>query len=100
MNETGGLYSIKDPDLNMCLPPLEWQTYDVDLTSAAFDAEGKLTKPGRITVRLNGILVHDNVELPKATPGHKTKFGPGPGSIFIQGHGNPVYYRNIWLIEK
>jgi len=100
MNETGGLYSIKDPDLNMCLPPLEWQTYDIDLTSAEFDAEGKMTKPGKITVRLNGVVVQDNVDLPKATPGNPVKFGPEPGPIFIQGHGNPVYYRNIWLVKK
>lgn len=100
MNETGGLYSIRHPDLNMCLPPLEWQTYDVDLTSAEFDDAGVLIKPGLITVRLNGVLVHENVELKKSTPGSKTKFGPGPGSIYLQAHGNPIYYRNIWLIEK
>ena len=100
MNETGGLYSIKDPDLNMCLPPLQWQTYDVDLKSALFDQAGKLLQPARITVKLNGVIIHKDVELPKATPGHKVKFGPGPGPIFLQGHGNPVFYRNIWLIKK
>lgn len=100
MNETGGLYSIKAPDLNMCLPPLEWQTYDVDLTSAEFDEAGNMTKPGKITARLNGFLIHDNVDLPKPTPGNKTKFNGEPGPIFIQGHGNPVFYRNIWLVEK
>ena len=26
--------------------------------------------------------------------------GPEPGPIYIQDHGNPIRFRNIWLIEK
>ena len=101
MNETGGLYSIADPSINMCFPPLTWQTYDVDLTNPEFDADGKITKNARMTVKLNGVVVQDNVELPKPTPGSKLKdITPEPGAIYIQHHGNPVYYRNIWLVEK
>jgi hypothetical protein len=58
MKETGGIYSVAAPTLNMCLPPLTWQTYDFDFTREKFDAEGKLTHPAKITVMLNGVVVH------------------------------------------
>ncbi len=98
-NETGGIYKTAKPIVNMCLPPLAWQTYDVDFTSAKWDAEGKKTANARITVYLNGTLIHDDVEIPKQTGGGKAETPEG-GPIFLQGHGNPVFYRNIWIVEK
>ena len=101
MNETGGIYTIADPSINLCFPPLTWQTYDVELTSPEFDDQGKITKHARATVKLNGVVVQDDVELPKTTTAAKLKdITPEPGPIYIQHHGNPVYYRNIWLVEK
>jgi len=98
-NETGGIYKVAKPIVNMCLPPLTWQTYDVDFTAAKFDEEGKKTASARMTVKLNGVLVHKDVEVPNNTGGGK-KEGPEPGPIYLQGHGNPVFYRNIWIVEK
>jgi hypothetical protein len=62
-NECGGIDSISKPRLNMCLPPLVWQTYDVEFTAAKFDACGKRIAWPRITVRLNGVPVHEELEL-------------------------------------
>ncbi len=98
-NEAGGLYKISKPRLNMCFPPLSWQTYDIDFTAARFDAEGKKTQNAKATVRLNGAVVQENVELPKPTGGGRPET-PEPGPIQLQGHGNPVFYRNIWVVEK
>lgn len=101
MNETGGIYSIAAPRLNMCLPPLTWQTYDVDFTAAKFDTSGTMTQPAKITVRLNGILVHYDQELPKTTAAAPVKkITPEPGPLYLQHHSNPIYYRNIWLVRK
>src|SRR5262245_34277954 len=98
-NECGGIYSIKEPDVNMCLPPLSWQTYDIDIKAAKYDAEGKKTEGARITVNHNGLVIHDNYEIPKGTPGYKPE-GPEKLGLFLQNHGNPVAFRNIWVMEK
>jgi hypothetical protein len=99
-NECGGLYSIAKPKVNMCYPPLTWQTYDIDYTAAQYDDQGKETKPATMSVKHNGELVHENVELPKTTTAAPVKAGPGPAQLNLQDHGNPVRYRNIWIVEK
>ncbi len=96
-NETGGIYEIRDPDLNICLPPLVWQTYDVDFTAARYADDGTKTSNAKVTVRLNGIVVHRDVELPRGTRAAPVKEGPEDGPIYLQNHGNPVRFRNIWV---
>ena len=98
-NECGGIYSIKDPDVNMCLPPLSWQTYDVDFTAAKFDDSGKKIKDAQMTVRHNGVVIHKDVKLPKKTTAAPVNEGKEPGPLYLQNHGNPVRYRNIWVVE-
>lgn len=97
-NECGGLYRQVRPSVNMALPPLMWQTYDIDFTAATFDGDKKAAN-AVITVRHNGVVIHDAQTLVNKT-GAGRKEGPNPGPIWLQGHGNPVFYRNIWLVEK
>jgi hypothetical protein len=99
-NEAGGIYTISSPSVNMCFPPLAWQTYDIDFTPAAFDADGKKTKNARITVRHNGVLVQQNVEVPNPTTAAPNKEDATPGPIYLQDHGHPVRFRNVWFVEK
>ncbi len=98
-NEAGGIYTVSKPLLNMCFPPLSWQTYDIDFAAARYDAEGKKTQNAKMTVRLNGVVVQQDVEVPKPTGGGQPET-PAPGPIQLQGHGNPVFFRNIWIVEK
>lgn len=101
MNECGGIYSVKACDLNMCYPPLSWQTYDIDYTAAKYE-DGKLVANPRMTVRHNGVVIHNDVELPgnRNTTAAPKKAGPSKGPIYLQNHGCPVRYRNIWVVEK
>ena len=98
-NECGGIYSIKAPDVNMCLPPLAWQTYDIDFTAAKFK-DGKKVEDARITVFHNGVKIHDDVKLPKRTTASPLAESAAPGFLHLQNHGNPVRYRKIWVLEK
>lgn len=100
-NEAGGIYTISDPAVNMCFPPLSWQTYDIEFTAAEFDAAGKKTKSARMTVKHNGVLVQDNVELTKTTTAAPNgKEGAEPGAIHLQDHGHPVRFQNVWVVPK
>jgi hypothetical protein len=97
-NECGGFYAIREPDVNMCFPPLEWQTYDVDFTAPKYEGDKKVAN-ARVTLRHNGVVIHDALELERATPGRAPE-GPGPRPLHLQGHGNRVQYRNIWVEPK
>lgn len=98
-NDCGGIYQISPAKVNMCLPPLSWQTYDIDFTAAKYDADGKKTANARVTVKHNGVVIHDDLELPKQTPGRHIE-SPDPDAVFFQDHGNPVAFRNIWVVKK
>ena len=98
-NECGGIYSVAAPSVNMCLPPLEWQTYDIDFTAPRFEGGQKVSDP-RMTVRHNGVVIHENAEVPKITPGGPQKTEQPLGPLHLQNHGNPVRYRNIWVLPK
>jgi hypothetical protein len=99
-NECGGIYHLLKPRLNMCYPPLTWQTYDIDFQAAQFDPAGAKTKNAVVTVKHNGVLIHDHREIKETTGGAGLKETPEPGPIALQNHGNPVFYRNIWILEK
>jgi len=98
-NECGGLYKQRAPRLNMCFPPLIWQTYDIDFMAARFDPSGRKLSNARISARHNGVLIHDNTELIAKTGGGAAE-GPDPRPIRFQDHGNPVHFRNIWLVKR
>lgn len=96
-NECGGFYQAHKPAVNMCLPPLQWQTYDIEFTPAQFDAAGKKTADARATVVHNGVKIHDGVTF-KGPSGGGQKEEPTPGPFQFQNHGDPVVYRNVWVV--
>ena len=98
----GGIHEMVGPRINMSFPPLSWQTYDIEFTAAAPPATDRKTAPAMISVQHNGITFHDKFVLPPAAPGRPDSATTAgrPGPIFLQDHGNPVRFRNIWVVER
>jgi len=100
--QAGSMYKQSIPLVNACRKPGEWQVYDVIYIAPRFSENGRVVVPGRITVIHNGVLIHNNTEIRGTTeyigsprPVVHTMKEP----IFLQDHGNPVSYRNIWIRE-
>jgi hypothetical protein len=98
-DDCGGIYGVAAPLVNACKAPTVWQTYDIDFRAPICDG-GKKTGPAIISVRHNGIVIHENVKITS----DNTASGAGgdvcaPGPILLQDHGNPVQYRNIWVLR-
>lgn len=97
-NECGGIYGQYAPRINACLPPTEWQTYDIQFTAAKRDARKKITQKAMITVVHNGILIHKDVVLKGVTTGSADAMEGTSGPVLLQDHGNLVQFRNIWIL--
>lgn len=98
-NECGGIYHQHRPLVNACLPPGEWQTYDITFHAARVNDDGKVVEPARLTVMHNGILIHDNVAAKGPSAGGTDEKEGGSAPLLLQDHGNPVQYRNIWAVR-
>jgi len=98
-NECGAIYKVAAPRVNMCAPPMQWQTYDITFHAPQFDPSGKKVQNARITVVHNGVTIHKDLEIPHPTGGARIKPEQMMGSISLQDHGDPVQFRNIWLVE-
>jgi len=100
--QVSAIYAQFPPLVNPARPPGQWQTYDIIFHGPRFDKDGKVLRPARFTVLLNGVLTQDNVELSGPTGHHlRPPYKPGPDKqpLALQDHGNPVRYRNIWIRE-
>jgi hypothetical protein len=95
--DCGAIYNQAAPLVNASKPPKEWQTYDIVFRPAQMDDKGIKVAKARVTVLLNGIVIQNNQEINGPTGGADGPEGL-PGIIHLQDHGNPVEYRNIWVM--
>ena len=98
----GSIYKQSPPLVNAARRPGEWQSYDVVWRAPTFEANGALTKPARVTVFFNGVLIQDDFELRGETVfvGTPSYTKHGDSAIKLQAHNDPSAspaFRNIWL---
>jgi len=97
--DCGAIYRQVPPKVNACLPAGQWQSYDIEFHAPRVDADGKKTANARITVVQNGITIHDNQEITGPTGAAGKKQEVAKATLKLQNHGNPVRFRNVWLVR-
>ena len=100
--QAGSIYKQYIPLVNASLPPGDWQKYDIIFIAPSFNENATLKTPGYMTVFHNGVLIQNHVEI----KGKSVWIGEASYEkhdlkepIFLQDHGNPVSFRNIWIRE-
>ena len=97
--QAGAVYGQSPCLVNPARKPGVWQTYDIVFHPPTWDGE-RLVDPGSFTVFFNGVLVQDHWPLEGTTTWcRRTKSWTKEkeGRLFLQDHGNPVPFRNIWI---
>ena len=108
--ECGGIYPRwikgkgldgRSPRVNASRKPGEWQRFDVVFRAPRFDGEGrKLANARFVRVVHNGVVIHEDVELPGATRASAFHDEKPTGPLMLQGDHGPVAYRNIRLVAR
>ncbi|MBV8037229.1 family 16 glycoside hydrolase [Roseateles sp.] len=113
INETyGKLEGSLNGNLGNCTPPetlprvrptrpvLEWNTYDIDFHAPRFNAAGQKIEDAWVTLYLNGVKLYDR-QVVRPIKGAAERLGEAPkGPLYLQEHGMPVQFRNVWVEEK
>ena len=110
--DMGAIYGFAAPLTNASRKPGEWQIYDIRYRAPRRDKEGKITQEGSITAWLNGKKVQEETRFGEPrSKYHPYRYGTTPylqeiwkgqkktsvGPVFLQDHGNPVRFRNVWI---
>jgi hypothetical protein len=86
---SGGLYNNKNnpskPSTTADKPVGEWNSFWIKMVGE------------RVTIRLNGVLVVDNVVLENYWEKDKPIYATG--QIELQNHGNTLYFKNVYIKE-
>lgn len=93
-------YEGSKPSSNATRPAGEWQSLDITFRAPRFDESGKkIADATFVEVKLNGVVVQENVNCSGPTRGGLGK-EVAQGPLRIQGDHGPVAFRNIWIREN
>ena len=96
--DMGAIYGASPPLVNASLKAGEWQHYTIEWQAPSFNAKGVKTRKAKfVKVELNGILLHQNLEMKGPTPGGVTGKESPTGPLMFQGNHGAAAYRNITI---
>ncbi len=88
------------PRTNACLAPGIWQKMEISFQAPKFDTNGnKVSNAKVIWCKLNGQIIHENVEMTGPTGGPIAENETTMGPIMIQGDHGPVAFKNLNIIN-
>ena len=95
--QCGAFYGHNAPMVNACRQPGQWQAYDIIFHAPKKLADGQV-QAGSFTVLHNGVLIQDHVPVGgEPTTAAPLKGVADKGPLYLQDHGNPVRFRNVWV---
>jgi Domain of Unknown Function (DUF1080) len=98
----GAIYEVAKPLVVACNKEEIWNTFEIEF-QAQVCTNGQQTAPAKVLeVKLNGMVVHQNVTLPANETRAGQKPSCEPKGLLLQDHSSilPVSYRNIWAIPR
>jgi hypothetical protein len=88
------------PRVNAAKAPGLWQHMKVSFESAKFDANGKKISNAKILlIELNGMVLHENVELSGPTRGSLSANDVAKGPLRIQGDHGSLAIKNVLISQ-
>ncbi|MCG6157370.1 3-keto-disaccharide hydrolase [Rubinisphaera margarita] len=111
-SDMGAIYGFNKPLVNAGRDRGVWQVYDIRYRAPRRDSNGEITEKGSITAWLNGEKVQDNFEFGEPRSVYhpyrsgttdylkgiwKKQIATTTGPLFLQDHGHPVRFRNVWI---
>lgn len=106
MGDCGGIYRGEHwpgraPDFNAFREAGQWHEMDIEFQPPRFDARGKKTENARfLRVRIDDVLLHENVEVPEPTLGALFADEAPLGPIMIQGDHSQVAIGDVRVFPK
>lgn len=96
--DMGAIYGAQPPQKPKYKAPGEWNTYAIHWQAPKFDAAGKKVANAKfLKIVLNGVTIHENLEMKGPTPGGVDGKEKARGPLMFQGNHGPVAYRNIQI---
>lgn len=83
VGSNGGIYNTKAASELVSRPAGQWQSAQATI------------RGNKVSVILNGVKIHDEVEVPKATGGELDQKLDQPGPIMLQGDHGAIAFRNL-----
>jgi len=94
--DSATIYLGKAPSASAAKAPGLWQHLSISFRAPRFDGSGKKISNARfVYVKLNNVLIHEQIEVPQLTGGPLDNKEKAMGPLMIQGDHGSVALRNI-----